>query len=205
MKRLILILCLMSTLSVMTFAENDDSGSSDKRIDGTAIFQPVRKGDKFMKIGLALGVPLFNTSREKFAHVTNIYPGGGINIGFSYYILNGFSLGGTLSFQFYPTLGKNLYFAVPITFDMGYTFATGKWRFPLGMGIGASFQSYNGNESKYFGMLFRPEVGVYYQYSPEWSFGGDISWNVIPQWYKETKHNRIGNILSIGFAVRYHF
>ncbi|MEL5718984.1 TP0733 family outer membrane beta-barrel protein, partial [Treponema pedis] len=109
------------------------------------------------------------------------------------------------SFQFYPTLAKNLYFAVPITFDMAYTFATGKWRFPMGIGIGGIFQSYSGNAAKYFGMLFRPEAGVYYQYSPEWSFGGGMCWSIVPQWYRNTTHNRVGNILTINFAARYHF
>ncbi len=173
--------------------------------DGTVLFQPVRKGDKFMKIGFSLGVPLFNTSREKFAANPKMYPGGTIDVGFGYYVLNGFSLGGTLSFQFYLTRSKNIYFAVPISFDMAYTFAVSKWRFPLGIGIGGAFESYNGNGEKYFGMMVRPEVGAYYQHSPNWSFGGSLSWLVLPEWYKDTKNNRIGNFLNIAFAARYHF
>lgn len=205
MKRVILFLCIVTAFCFPSFAEESGSEHGNKVIDGSIVFQPVRQGDKFMKIGLSLGVPLFNTSRNKFANNPHIYPGGTINVGFGYYVLNGFSLGGSLSFQFYPTLAKNLYFAVPITFDMAYTFAAGKWRFPLGMGIGGAFQSYNGNTAKYFGMIFRPEAGVYYQYSPEWSFGGGMSWNILPQWYRNTGHNRVGNILTVNFAARYHF
>lgn len=87
---------------------------------------------------------------------------------------------------------------------MGYTFAVGKWRIPLGGGIGVSVQSYNGNGAQYFGMIFRFDAGTYYQYSPEWSFGGDVSWNVVPQWFKDKTNNRTGNILGISFAARYH-
>ena len=205
MKRVILFLCIITAFCFPSFAEESSSEHGNKGIDGSIVFQPVRQGDKFMKIGLSLGVPLFNTSRDKFANKPRIYPGGTINVGFGYYVLNGFSLGGSLSFQFYPTLAKKLYFAVPITFDMAYTFATGKWRFPIGMGIGGAFQSYSGNTAKYFGMIFRPEAGVYYQYSPEWSFGGGVSWSILPQWYRNTSHNRIGNILTVNFAARYHF
>ncbi len=173
--------------------------------DGTVLFQPVRKGDKFMKIGASLGVPLFNTSRKKFAINPKIYPGGTIDLGFGYYVLNGFSLGGSLSFQFYPTVSKNIYFAVPISFDMAYTFALKKWRIPLGAGIGGAFQSYNGAGSKYFGLMAKANAGVYYQYNPNFSIGGNLDWMILPQWYKDTTKNRIGNFFHVAFSVRYHF
>ncbi len=207
MKKNILVICAIIIFASSVFSQTAEEKKPPKKSgpDGTILFQPVRQGDKFMKIGASLGIPLFNTSAQKFAIKPNIYPGGTINVSFGYYVLNGFSLGTTLSFQFYPTLAKNLYFAVPISFDMLYTFATGKWRFPLGMGIGGAFQSYNGNGGKYFGMYFRPEAGFYYQYSPSWSFGGEMAWQVFPQWYKPKKYNRIGNFLSISFAARYHF
>ncbi len=209
MKKIILFICTIMMLTFPSFSqeikENKPEKPEKSGPDGTVLFQPVKKGDKYLRIGLSLGVPMFNTSREQFAIKPNIYPGGSIDLGFGYYVLNGFSLGATLSFQFYPSIQKNIYFAVPFTFDMAYTFAKGKWRIPLGIGIGTAFQSYNGNGGKYFGMLFRPEAGVYYQYSPEWSFGGNVSWLVLPQWYKETKNNRVGNVLNISFAARYHF
>ncbi len=206
MKKIILFICLIVLLAIPCFSQESEEKETDVSApDGTILFQPVRQGDKYMKIGLSLDIPLFNTSREKFANKTNIYPGGDIHVGFGYYVLNGFSLGASLSFQFYLTLAKNIFFAVPFSFDMAYTFAASKWRFPLGMGIGGAFESYNGNGSKYFAMLFRPQAGVYYQYSPNWSFGGDLSWMVLPQWYKNTKDNRIGNFLTVSFAARYHF
>ncbi len=224
MKRFILFICLIICLAIPGFSNETENAPEEpeqptqpenpaqpeqpirpSEPDGTVLFQPVRKGDKYMKIGLSLGLPLFNTSRQKFAANPKMYPGGAINIGFGYYVLNGFSLGASLSFQFYLTRSKNIYFEVPISFDMAYTFAIAKWRFPIGMGIGGAFESYNGNGAKYFGMLFRPEAGVYYQYSPEWSFGGDVSWLVLPQWYADTTKNRVGNFLNISFAARYHF
>ena len=204
MKRFISCFLIISVFLIPIFAQEEAEAPSNSKIDGTAVFRPVRQGDKFIKVGLSLGVPLFNTSAGKFAIKPNIWPGVSINAAFGYYILDGFSLGGTISFQFYPTLAKNLYFAVPITFDMGYTFAVGKWRIPLGGGIGGAVQSYNGNGGQYFGMIFRFDAGTYYQFSPEWSFGGDVSWNVIPQWYKDKSNNRTGNFLGISFAARYH-
>ncbi len=166
-------------------------------------YEPIRKGDQYIRIGLQLGIPLFNTSRTQFAIKTNIYPGGAIFLGYSYYLTKGWSIGGDINFCFYPTLGSNLYFAIPITIITGYTFTTGKMRFPLAFGIGGNFQSYN--NTRYFGIFFRPQAGVFYQYSPSWSFGGELSWEIVPQWYKNTEYDRTGNFLGISFAARYHF
>lgn len=167
------------------------------------VYEPIRKGDQFIRMGLQLGIPLFNTSPEKFAVKTNIYPGGSIFLGYSYYLTKGVSIGGDIAFNFYPTLGSNLYFAIPFTINSGYTFATGKFRIPLTFGIGGDFQSYNG--TRYFSLFFRPQAGCFYQYSPEWSFGGELSWDIVPQWYKDKTFNRTGNFLNIAFAARYHF
>ena len=79
MKKIILFLCIITAFSFPLFAAEEDTETGSKKIDGSAVFQPVRKGDKFMKIGLSLGIPLFNTSLEKFAIPTHMYPGGAIN------------------------------------------------------------------------------------------------------------------------------
>lgn len=207
MKRTYTLIFMILFVSILCHAQESGGaeGGEQNKLDATDLFQPIRKGDKFIKIGLSLGVPLFNSSNEKIAIATKMYPGGTIDAGFGYYVTNGLSVGLSLNFQFYPTLARNLYFSVPITFDLGYSFAVSKWRIPLGMGIGGSYQSYNGNGAKYFGMIFRFEAGLFYQYSPEWSFGGDLTWSAVPQWYKNRADNRTGNFFNIRFAARYHF
>ena len=198
---------LMSLFFVMLLSaqekEEETEPEPNTPFDSVQIYQPTRKGDKYIKMGLTLNTPMFNTSHSRFAIPTNIYPGGSFYFGFAYFVTNKFSLGGTLSFDFYITLGTNLYFAVPFTFDMIYTFSSGKWRFPLGFCIGGDFQTYN--STKYFGLIFRQEAGFQYQYSPEWSFGGTLAWNCVPQWYKNKEYNRTSNILGISFVAKYHF
>lgn len=207
MKRCCLLLMLSITLlpaSAQKAAEPHESNTSTAQTPITAyVYEPIRKGDHFIRMGLQMGVPLFNTSAKKFAIKTNIYPGGSIFLGYAYYLNHGISLGGDLAFSFYPTLGSNLYFSVPFTFNTGYTFAITKFRIPLTFGIGGNYQAYN--NTRYFSLFFRPQAGFFYQYSPEWSFGGELSWDIVPQWYKDRKFNRIGNFLNLGFAVRYHF
>ena len=148
MKRMATFVCIILFLTLLCSAqENGDAEKEKNALDASSLFQPVRKGDKFIKMGLSLGIPLFNSSKEKIAINPKIYPGGTIDLGFAYY----------------------------------------------------------GNGAKYFGMIFRFDAGVYYQYTPEWSIGGDITWSVVPQWYKEESYNRTGNFLNIRFGARYHF
>lgn len=203
--------CLLFLFSILiwnTFAQEaadtqeTDPPSAQAPISAY-VYEPIRKGDQFIRMGLQLGIPLFNTSLEKFAIKTNIYPGGSIFLGYTHYLTKGVSIGGDLAFTFHLTLGSNLYFAIPFTINSGYTFAIQKIRIPLTFGIGGDFQSYNG--TRYFSLFFRPQAGVFYQYSPEWSFGGELSWDIVPQWYKKREYNRTGNFLNIGFAARYHF
>jgi len=208
MKRLIAI-SIFLLLSSAVFAEGSDEDSTplepetNQAPESVKVYKPTRKDDKYIKMGLTLNIPLFNTSSTKFAIPSKIYPGGGFYFGFGYFVTNALSLGGSVSFDFYITLATNLYFSVPFTFDMLYTFSYSKWRFPVGIGIGGNFQTYN--ETKYFSPIFRPEVGFHYQYSPEWSFGATFGWSIVPQWYKRKEYTRTGNILLASFAARYHF
>jgi len=209
MKKLFTVFIFLFLLSIVYAQEGVDDGlvqeepEVNRAPDSVKVYQPTRKEDKYIKMGLTLNIPMFNTSGAKFAIPTKIYPGGGFYFGFGYFVTNALSLGGTISFDFYITLGTNLYFSVPFTFDILYTFSYAKWRFPLGIGIGGNFQTYN--ETKYFSLFFKPEAGFHYQYSPDWSFGATLSWNIVPQWYKRREYNRTGNILGLSFAARYHF
>ena len=67
MKRFISCFLIISVFLIPIFAQEEAETPSNSKIDGTAVFRPVRQGDKFIKVGLSLGVPLFNTSAEKFA------------------------------------------------------------------------------------------------------------------------------------------
>ncbi|PIE97379.1 MAG: hypothetical protein CR988_08100 [Treponema sp.] len=188
-------------------ADNTEQPAEGDEEDGKTLqvyeYKPIRKGDKYIRGGVGLGIPLFNTSRQKFAINTKMYPGAKLMLGIHFYLTNSFSLGADMSFEFYPTIAKNLYFALPISLTMAYTPTYKKWRFPMGCGVGFAFQSYN--TLKYYGMYLKPFFSFFYQYSPEWSFGGEFNWAITPEWRKNTEYNRIHNNFGIAFAVRYHF
>ncbi|MBQ7611905.1 MAG: hypothetical protein IJU92_02405 [Spirochaetaceae bacterium] len=166
-------------------------------------YKPIRAGDKYVKLGIGLGIPLFNTSGTQFAIKPNMYPGPRIFVGMHFYVTDGLSLGGDLSFEFYTTLGKNLYFAVPFSFAIAYTFTHERWRFPLGINIGGIFMSYLG--SRTCGLYLNPFFSFYYQYSPEWSFGSELNWTITTEFRMNKKYIRANNNLGVLFSVRYHF
>lgn len=205
MRKLLFLLCCFFIVFVGAFAQDAEVPQETPSASEPEVmeFKPIRSGDKYIKLGIGLGVPLFNTSNKKFAIPTKIYPGPKIFIGMHFYVTSGLSLGGDISFEFYTTIGKNLYFNVPITFTIAYTPVYKRWRFPMGIGIGGLFMSYL--ENKTFGMYINPFASFYYQYSPDWSFGGELNWAIATEFRKNINYARANNNLGISFSVRYHY
>lgn len=166
-------------------------------------YEPTKAGDQFIRFALGVSAPLFNITPSGIETDTNLFMGGAGSIWYAQYIAPRVVLGGELNFCFNNTLGQNLLFYLPVTFKATYVFIFDRFQVPLSVGAGFAFQSYNG--LNYFGPILKPEAGVFYQYSPEWSFGATANWNIIPQWYKDSSGNRTGNILDTFVGVRYHF
>ncbi len=166
-------------------------------------YEPIRKGDQVIRITLGTTLPLFNLTPDGVETQTNLSPGGSGNIGFSRFVTNRIAMGGEIAFAFNTTIGGNLYFYLPITYNIGYEFVFNRIHVPVSLAIGGLFQTYA--ITNYFGLIVRPEIGAYWQYSPAWSFGAQAGWNVIPQWYANGSNNRTGNILGLSAGFRYHF
>lgn len=167
------------------------------------VYQPIRKGDQFISIGVGIEKSLFNIAPGGIVTETNLKLGGGAAFGYSRFINSKIALGGELCFGFNSTLGNNMFFYLPITFKTTYEMVFSRIHIPLSLGAGFAFQTYN--DSNYFGLILKPEAGVYFQLKPEWSFGATATWNYIPEWCKDKSQNRTGNILSARLGVRYHF
>ncbi len=118
-------------------------------------------------------------------------------------ITDSIMLGGEVGFAYNTTLGSNIFYAVPVLFKVTYQFTSKKLEIPVSLGIGGSFQNYV--DRTYFGFTIKPEVGVFYRQSPDWSFGVHTGLFIMPQWYKNSENNYFGIIQDIGLAVRYHF
>lgn len=193
---LILLTCAFAGMSAQTAPETNQPSS-------VMDYEPIRKGDQVIRISLGTGLSLFNITPDGVESETNLNAGGSGNIGFSRFVTNRISMGGEIAFAFNTTIGGNLYFYLPITYNVGYEFVFNRIHVPVSLAIGGVFQTYS--TTNYFGPIVRPELGAYWQYSPSWSFGAQAGWNVIPQWYTDSANNRTGNILGLSAAFRYHF
>lgn len=203
MKRFIFILLCMCMTIYFLSAQADEYPTDGEEQDSSFDFTAIRRGSQYIKLGLGLDIPLLMQTPDGVKNPDNINIGGSGCIGYYYYFTPHFSLGGELNFQFNTTLAENVLFRLPILLRPSYTFTIGKIHIPIGLGLGGTFESYD--SKTYFNVTVQPEIGVYYIFNPEWSFGAAVSWDVVPQWYSDSEYNRVGHFLNTYIGVRYHF
>ena len=170
--------------------ESQDSYIEDEEF----IYKMNQKGDQFIKVGLMVNIPLHPAA-------TQLKVGGAGTLGYMRFLNSNLALGGDASFSYMTTVGKNVFTCIPLMAKVMYQFTAHKFEFPITLGIGGAFQNYIGES--YFGLIIKPEVGAFFRYSPDWSFGVNVGWNMMPQWTKDSSY--FGVIMDIGATVRYHF
>lgn len=175
--------------------ENEPISSDDSYIeDEEFIYKMNQKGDQFIKIGLMVNIPLHPST-------TQLKVGGSGTLGYMRFLNSNLAVGGDASFAYMTTIGDNVFTCIPLMAKVMYQFTFHKFEFPITLGIGGAFQNYIGES--YFGLIIKPELGAFFRYSPDWSFGVNVGWNMMPQWTKDSSY--FGVIMDIGATVRYHF
>ncbi|MBR6566909.1 MAG: hypothetical protein IKK79_08905 [Spirochaetaceae bacterium] len=177
-------------------SEEDDSSLDDDPYieDEEFIYKMNQKGDQFIKIGLMVDIPLRPS-------VGQLKIGGSGTLGYMFFLNSNLAIGGDASFAYMTTLGDNIFTCIPLMAKVMYQFTLGKFEFPITLGIGGAFENYIGD--MYFGLIIKPELGVFYRHSPDWSFGANVGWNLLPQWTKDSSY--FGVIMDAGITARYHF
>ena len=208
MKRLIISMFLTLATLAAIGAQSEKPADTPETKPGSKPessfqYEPIREGDQFIKVTLGPTFPLFILGPGGMNTDTNMDIGASGALTYARFINSHVSLGGELAFAFNSTLAKNLFFYLPIVFTGSYEFVFNRIHVPLTLAGGFAFQTYN--SASYFGPILRPEVGAWFQYSPEWSFGVEGAWNVIPQTYSDSSNNRTGSILDAALGFRYHF
>ena len=184
MKRLILFM-LCFTLCFSAFAQE---------IDSDYVFRASQAGDQYAKMNLSLNIP--NLPEQ-------LKIGGSGSLAYQYFLTDNFNLGGEVGFNYTTTIGDHVFYYIPIFLKAGYQFNVGKFEIPFALGIGGAIQNYI--DRSYFGFAVKPEIGIFYRTSSDWSFGFCGGVYVLPQWYKESKYNYTGIITDLSLSVRYHF
>ncbi len=197
-----LIAVFLFVFAALLFAQADRYPGNDT--SGGFDYLGLRKGDQTIRLSLGVNVPILMHGGERVPYYpSNIYVGGGGNIGYNYHIARGFSVGADINFQFNTTLAGNVLFKLPILIRPAYTFRIWRIHIPVSIGVGATFESYDG--SFYFNFSLQPEVAAYYIINSEWSLGIALSWDFLPQWYEDSSYTRYGHFLNTHVSLRYHF
>jgi hypothetical protein len=160
------------------------------------------RGDKTFNISLGIILPTVFSGAGLENNPHNIKLGGTGSLAFNYFLNSHFFLGGELGGMFAPTRGGNMIFIVPFGFRLGWQFVVSRFEFPLSLMVGAAPQKYL--EKGYFGFIVKPGASAFFRFNPDWSFGFNANWWMVPEWPKNGK-NVLGNCLEITLSARYHF
>jgi hypothetical protein len=160
------------------------------------------RGDKTFIITLGVVIPTVFTGAaiDEKGHGLNV--GGTGFLAYNYFLSSGFYLGGEFGGMFAGTRGENMLFIIPFGVRFGYQFVAGRFEFPVTFMIGAAAQKYL--ENNYIGLFLKPGAAVYWRFNPDWSFGLNANWWIVPQWPKNGE-NATGNFVEATLSARYHF
>jgi hypothetical protein len=215
-KRFFLLFLIVACM-VPAFAQEDDEDEDDNDVERSPIistrvgddYKLYTRGDQVFCISLGLLFPLFFTDNNGHLITNNINLGGTGSLGYLYFLDSHFFIGGELQGSFSQTLGKNFYYCIPIGFKVGYQFVVSRFEFPLSMTIGGATQQY-AIDNNLYGLFLKWQASGFFRFSPEWSFGLNTAWWLVPQWpYSDGKRDKTldttGNFLELTLSARYHF
>jgi hypothetical protein len=202
-KSFLLLLFILGVVFPLAAQEEEDPETEIPEIIwDTYVPDRYRAGDKHLNISLGTIFPTFfvGTNIVDNKHNINIVGGMG-SLAFSYFFTPNWFFGGELRGMFAPTGGKNMLFIVTIGPYIGYQFTAGRFEFPIRLMTGIAPQTYAGNE--YLGWVINPGASIFYRFNPEWSFGLNFQWWMLPQWPKNNK-DVFANFLETSLSIRYH-
>jgi hypothetical protein len=167
------------------------------------------KGDSELAINLGVGFPLFILDPNTGISVSPLFSGN-MNVGadffinYDYFVADSFAIGGSLGGFLAGVADGRVLAMVPVMFRMTYMFQAIPWEFPLTLSLGGVFSTAS-TDSK-FDPIISPSLGVYYRYNASWSFGGQLSFWLVPQWYSDpnTAWNRLFGSLEITIGAMAH-
>ena len=197
------------------YEEYDEEDEDDRDIyiesDWSRAANLYNRGDQIFCINLGLTIPLGYAEANTGGFKSQMKVGGFGALGYFYFLDPHWFLGGEVSGMFASTIGKNMYYIVPIGVKGGYQFVLNRFEIPVSMMLGVAPQSYS--QQSYFGIFSKLTGGAFYRLNAEWSFGLNTGFWWVPQFTKKTRpmdsYNKNINIhgffWEISLGARYHF
>lgn len=165
-------------------------------------------GDQIISLNLGMFIPLFFSGGDDGIQDTNLSIGGTGHLMWSGFLSSNFAIGGEFGGMFSFSPNGNPLYMIPLAARGTYFIRRYPFEFPISLATGVTFTSYN--ESFKIDPIIIPGAGVHWSLNPEWSFGFDVRYWLVPQIYLSgrdipTSDNRLGNFLSTTASVLYRF
>jgi hypothetical protein len=186
-----------------TFGQDEDA-DEDIPIEEWDVGTPSLYSSGEQNFSFSVGVvqPMFFNGEDGRA-AKNVNTGYSLLIAYNYYLAPHFFLGGEISGMFATTLGENMLYIVPFGLRVGYEFVFNRFELPVSLMFGAATQKYL--ETDYFGFFLKPTVSFFFRFNPDWSFGLNTAWWIVPEWTSESRKDMTGHFLEITLSAKYHF
>jgi hypothetical protein len=201
-----LLLFLIVVVLPVTAQEEDPDSEREDEIPGINwdpyVPDLYRAGDKTFVITVGIIFPTIFTGKGLEGYSSNIGLGGMGSLGFNYFLNSNWFLGGEVGGMFAGTGGKNMVYIIPFGPRVGYQLVFKRFEVPLTLMIGAAPQSYL--DKGYFGLIIKPGAAFFFRFNPDWSFGLNTNWWILPQWPANGK-DVVGNFLDLSLSAKYHF
>lgn len=164
-------------------------------------------GDQYIRLALGVTFPLnFPTLHSAFVGKSQLKIGGAGTIGYHSYVTSKIAIGVDVGFGFNLSIGKHSFNTVPVVITATYEPALWKFSFPLTLGVGFAWESFNGKN--YFpGLVVKPEIGCQYRINDSWTIGVESAYMFLPEFNQLHGNgpNKYGHFWTADICARYMF
>lgn len=191
MKRFISTILLLLITATAIFAQSED----DIYDDGY-VYESNGAGDQFIKINLDVLFPV------NFGHQLN--PGGAIELGYYRFLNNWLAVGGEINASYNISVGRKVFITLPLLAGVMFQPTYDKFEFPIFVNIGMGYETWQ-NMDYFPSLVLKLSGGAYYRLNEMCSFGLNLDYMLMPQFFEDSSKNFAGNFLSLTLGARYHF
>ena len=185
---------------------DEDQRTHEKKKQVSYVYNTTRAGDQQLKITLGLGIP---------TSFGNPLPGGDGKVklggygtfGYHFFLTDWFAVGADIGFGFNPTIAGHTFNHVPTVATATLQPSIGNFEFPITVGVGAAWETYNG-ETYWPGLVLLGEVGARYKISQSWGVGLDVSYKAMPQFARNWgtgEETTVGTFFTVSLCANYYF
>lgn len=201
---LFFIFCIGSPVMAQEADEPDNGEEVPIESDWSGLISSrYTRGDQIFTVSAGVVMPMMFWGDSGILP-NKVNPVGGTGfLAYNYFLGPHLFVGGEVGIMFIGTLAENTLFMVPFGLRFGYQLVVKRFEFPVSILFGGARQQYL--EQIYFGLFVKPSASVFFRFNPDWSFGINATWWLVPQWPHESGKDTYGNFLELTLAARYHF